>query len=185
MTRFIVAASTLFLAFSSLPANSLTLTGVGSQSCQSWQNARKAAAKDSDADANWVFGYLDGLSASVNGNYAVKGQPRSDLLAHLDKQSIIKLVGIYCEGHPNRTLQQAAAEIGVQLIADDRSGNTGQSGRPSVATTVEIRQPRARAETTGSGDVTGSVRSARTSTCKVVDLADARGQTVHQLRKCD
>jgi hypothetical protein len=186
MKRYIGAASGLFLLLSCLPASSLTLTGAGSETCQAWRQAHASSpATDNDATAAWVFGYLDSLSASVAGNNAVNGQPNTDLLNRLDRQSIVKLVSVYCDGHPDRTIRQAVIELGVQLIAERRPKRGANRQQASTAASVQIRPTRVRAETTGSGDVTGSIRTSSISACKTVDVADAHGQIVHQLRKCD
>lgn len=186
MRRCLGTAAAIVVALSCVPANALTLTGAGARSCQSWLNSHAAATITSDDPAsNWAFGYLDGLSGFVAQYDTVKGYPQRDLLSRLDRASIVKLVNIYCAGHPERTIQEAVTEVGAQLVAEDRSGDRARDWRPSSAANVVVGPPRPRVETTGSGEITGSIRSAASPVCRVIIVTNANGDTLHRLRKCD
>lgn len=186
MKRYLGAAAASFLALSCVPANSLTETGLGTELCQTWSDAHVGASTISDDhSSSWVFGYLDALSASVAQSNIIKGNPPRDLLSHLDRPAILKLVNIYCAGHPERTIQQAVAEVGAQLVAEDRVRSVRPTPRASIPAAVVVRPARVPAETTGSGDITGSIHSARLPACRTVIVANADGETLHRLRKCD
>lgn len=186
MKRSLGAAAVFILALSCVPAKSVTVTGVGTQSCQSWSDAHVGATMTSDDLASsWILGYLDGLSALASQHALIKGDPQRDLLSQLDGPAIIKLVNIYCAGHPERKIQQAAAEVGAQLIAEDRPVKDHLDRRPSTATAVVVQPTRIRRETTGSGDIAGSIRTIAPTACRVVVVSNSGGETLHRLRKCD
>jgi hypothetical protein len=181
MMRAIGTISAGILALSCVSANSQTLTGHGAQTCEKWTELhRSSQVADTTALDNWVFGYLDGEAKVVDASNRIKGLPPVDILQGLDSPTIVGLVGEYCRGNPLRTVDEAVSELTAQMVAENRQGRVHASnGSPKIK--IETNRPRA--ETTGSGDITGSITPIHQ--CEIIAVNDPTNTVIRKFRKCD
>ncbi len=105
MKRLILVV--VLAASTGAPAKSVTVQGLGGDSCATWteeHGRNRAMAAGQDA---WVTGYLSGYNAfgAGNGN-VVGGRPFIDVKGAMDA---------YCATHPLDTIEIAAASVIAQL----------------------------------------------------------------------
>lgn len=177
-TAAIVSVALLALSFT--PANAENRLG-GSQSCQKWVDLHSGSpTAETTAMDNWALGYLEGRATFIDSEFKVKGLPPTNVLQGLDAPTVIKLMGEYCRGNPLPTIGEAAAQLSVQMVADKgaRTHLAASNGVPKIQ--VVTNKPQA--ETTGSGDITGSV--SRAHWCEAISVTDPTSGVIRNFRKC-
>ena len=115
MKRIVVALSAL--AFSSLPAMSETIVGMGSQPCSKWLEMQRTSTAETPAAQNWVLGYISSSAKLTADRRKIEGFPPHDVLRGVDNGMILKMVSDSCAANTAHTLDQAAAMVAGQLIA--------------------------------------------------------------------
>lgn len=174
----ILTISAAILTLSSVNASSQTVLSVGGQTCDKWADVHVSTSSESAALDNWVHGYVAGKAAVIEADNRTKGLPPTKVLRGLDAATVVRLTGEYCRGNPLRTVAQAADELSAQAVAD---GSTpALVTRPSR---VKIVTNRPAAETTGSGDITGSVKPFHE--CERIAVVDSSETAVREFRKCE
>ena len=182
MVRTIVTISLAILGFSCVSANSQTLVDNGSLTCEKWAELhRSSPTADTIALDSWVFGYLNGEAKFIDANTRMKGLPPRDILRGLDNHTIIELTGEYCRGKPLRTVAEAVSELTAQMVAENNSGRIRASELSGIPK-VQVQTTRPRAETTGSGDITGSIGPVLR--CEVISVSDSTNTVIRKFRKC-
>ncbi len=106
---------------SSVTADFITQSGYGDETCGKWIQQHQAAVgtvgtPESIASDQWVSGYLDGLAKFTNEEGRKQGSAGIDMLKGL-KASTMTLMGDFCRGHADRTIQQAISALSAQMIA--------------------------------------------------------------------
>jgi hypothetical protein len=115
MKRIVVALSAL--AFSSLPAMSETIVGMGSQPCSKWLEMQRTSTAETPAAQNWVLGYVSSSAKLTADRRKIEGFPPNDILRGIENGAILKMVSDACAANTAHTLDQAAALVSAQLIA--------------------------------------------------------------------
>jgi hypothetical protein len=118
MKRAIAAFAAI--AFSALPtaAQTITVTGYGTQTCSKWLELhRTAATAEAPVADNWLLGYVSAAAKQVYNNRQLQGLPPHDILKGTSPQSIMALMNDSCGKDANRTIDAAAAMVAAQLIA--------------------------------------------------------------------
>ena len=108
----------------------------------------------------------------MDAQYLLKGVPAPGTLKGLSRSSVVILVNQFCSDHPDRTLQSMVSEITGEMAADPA-----------------LHVSKARVETTGSAEITGSIGSkGAISACRVIAVHDVTAPNpnlVREFRKCD
>lgn len=177
MTRNAFTVSAFILVFSTFSASAQTLISQGDQTCDKWAAAHSASA-DASALDNWVIGYLQGKANYIESDDRTRGMTARNILRGLDGPTIVRLTGEYCGSKPLQTVARAADQLAAQATSDI-SARTGEA----APTQVEVTTDKPPVETTGSGDITGSISSGHS--CREMTIKDASNDPIRRFRKCD
>ncbi len=179
-TAVIVSAALLALSFA--PANSQTRIGSGSQSCQKWIDLHSVSpSAETTALDSWALGYLEGRATLLDSEAQLKGLPPMNILQGLDVPTVIKLTGEYCRGNPLPTIGEAVDQLSAQMVAD--KGIHIRSSELKGIRKIQVVTNRPQVETTGSGEITGSISN--THRCETISVTDPTNAIIRNFRKCE
>jgi hypothetical protein len=88
--------------------------GVGSKSCGSWTQVRRAGGVMAGNYESWIAGFLSGSNSIISGELKVDILEQQTKLA--DAQDINVWIDNYCKSHPMVPIAEAANELGRELI---------------------------------------------------------------------
>jgi hypothetical protein len=88
--------------------------GVGSKSCGSWTQVRRAGGVMAGTYESWIAGFLSGSNSIISGELKVDILEQQTKLA--DAQDINVWIDNYCKSHPLVPISEAANELGRELI---------------------------------------------------------------------
>jgi hypothetical protein len=88
--------------------------GVGSNSCGSWTQVRRAGGVMAGTYESWIAGFLSGSNSIISGELKVDILEQQTKLA--DAQDINVWIDNYCKSHPLVPISEVANELGRELI---------------------------------------------------------------------
>ena len=88
--------------------------GVGSNSCGSWTQVRRAGGVMAGTYESWIAGFLSGSNSIISGQFKVDILEQQTKLA--DAQDINVWIDNYCKSHPLVPISEVANELGRELI---------------------------------------------------------------------
>jgi hypothetical protein len=180
MAKKVFFISALILGLASVDASAQTVLNAGGQTCEKWTEVHEYPSPTTETSRfdGWVIGYVQGKAATIEAENRIKGFPAIKVLRGMDDPTVVQLTGVYCRGNPVRTLAEVGDTLMAQAVADS-SSNVVVVG-PSR---VKIVTQKPLAETTGSGDITGSINP--THRCELITVSDASETIIRRFRKCD
>ena len=150
MKRIMAALSVL--AFSSLPALSQSIVGLGAQPCSKWLELQRTwTAAETPATQHWVMGYISSSAKLTYNRRQIDGVPPHDVLEQVDGSTIMKMMNDACMAKPAQSIDAAAAIVSAQLVAQPdpvvmaahRDGMSAfAAGRPADLRRMRLREAR-------------------------------------------
>lgn len=178
MAKKVFFISALILGLANVNASAQPVLNVGGQTCEKWTEIHQSPTTETSSFDGWVIGYVQGKAATIEAENRIKGFPAIKVLRGMDSPALVQLTGVFCRGNPLRTLAEAGDTLMGQAVADSS---------PDVVVVgpsrVKIVTQKPLAETTGSGDITGSITP--THRCELITVGDASEKIARRFRKCD